>query len=217
MAERQRVSGGREHAHDQTHGGGRTPGNDAAHWDERYRRTDRLWSASPNALVAELVAPLEAGRALDLGTGEGRHALWLAERGWSVTAIDFSSVGIDRGRSAAAAAGVEVDWRVADVRSWSPFGAYDLVLVVYLHLVEDVLARAASWLAPGGRLVVVGHALRNLSEGVGGPSDPRLLHTEDALRAGVAGLTVERLGEVLRPTDSGVAIDICLVAHRPAA
>lgn len=205
-----------EHEHDHAHGAGRSAGNDAEHWDARYGHTDRLWSAEPNATVAEVVAPLPPGRALDVGTGEGRHAVWLAKKGWRVTAVDFSGVGLDRGRGGAVDAGVDVDWQLADIRGWTPSGAYDLVLISYLHLVEDVLARAGTWLQPGGRLVLVGHALRNLSEGVGGPSDPRLLHSEEGLRAAVAGLTVERLGELLRPTEGGVAIDICLVARRPA-
>jgi hypothetical protein len=93
---------------------------------------------------------------------------------------------------------------------------FDLVLVVYLHLFDDGFARAARWLAPGGALVVVGHALRNLADGVGGPRDPRLLHTEEQLRRAAAGLEIEQLREVLRPTDAGVAIDLLLVARRPA-
>jgi hypothetical protein len=63
--------------------------------------------------------------------------------------------------------------------------------------------------------VVLGHALRNLTEGVGGPQDPRLLHTEEQLRAAADGLDIEQLTEVIRPTDAGDAIDILLVAHRP--
>lgn len=200
--------------HDRDHGRAREPGHDAAHWNERYAATDRLWSPEPNATVAEIVYPLEPGRALDLGTGEGRHAVWLAQRGWSVTAVDFAAVGVDRGRAGAGDLGVSVDWQVADVRAWSPAGSYELVLVAYLHLPDDVLSRAARWLAPGGRLVVVGHALRNLAEGVGGPSDPRLLHTEDQLRRAAAGLSIDRLGEVMRQTPAGAAIDVCLVARR---
>jgi hypothetical protein len=102
------------------------------------------------------------------------------------------------------------------VRSWQPTGpaAYDLVLVAYLHLPEDVLGRARSWLGPGGVLVVVGHALRNLTDGVGGPSDPALLHTVEQLRDAAAGMEVERCEEVVRPTDAGDAIDVVLVARR---
>jgi hypothetical protein len=90
------------------------------------------------------------------------------------------------------------------------------VLVAYLHLGDDVLARARDWLAPGGALVVIGHAVRNLSEGVGGPQDARLLHTEVEYRAASEGLEIEYLGEVLRHLPEGDAIDLGLVARRPA-
>jgi SAM-dependent methyltransferase len=202
--------------HEQQHGGGRPEGRDVEHWDARYAESDRLWSPDPNATVAELVGPLEPGSALDVGAGEGRHAVWLAALGWDVTAVDFSQVGIDKGRREAAARGIEVGWVVADAREWSPPAGttYDLVLVAYLHLEGDVLSRVRGWVAPGGRLVVLGHALRNLADGVGGPQDPRLLHTEEQLRAAADGLYVERVGEVLRRTPEGEAIDIALVARR---
>jgi SAM-dependent methyltransferase len=200
--------------HDRPHGGAREPGHDAAHWDQRYDETDRLWSAEPNPTVEAVVRPMHPGRALDLGAGEGRHAAWLATRGWHVTAVDFSAVGIDRGRHAVP--DLDVEWVVDDVRTWQPPAdvTFDLVLVAYLHLSDDVLGRVRSWLAPGGLLVVVGHALRNLTEGVGGPQDPRLLHTEGQLAAAAEGLSVQRLHEVLRPTQDGDAIDLLLVARR---
>jgi SAM-dependent methyltransferase len=195
-----------------------TLGHDARTWDSRYAAPDRLWSAAPSSSVATTIREWFSGRGLDLGTGEGRHAVWLAALGWQVTAVDFSAVGIERARQGAAEVGVEVDWVVADVRDWQPAAGagFDLVLVSYLKLGEDVLARARDWLAPGGALVVVGHALRNLTEGVGGPSDSRLLHTEAGLRAASAGLQVEQLGEVIRHLPEGDAIDLVLVARRPS-
>lgn len=185
-------------------------------WDERYAAEEQVWSAGPNAQVEDIVGGWPAGRALDLGAGEGRHALWLASLGWTVTAVDFSSVGIDRGRRLAAARHLEVDWVVADATQWQPpeTARYDLVLVAFLHLPEDVVQRAATWLAPGGRLVVVGHALRNLTEGTGGPQDPSILHTPDGLRRSAAGLQILRCEEVVRSTDAGDAIDAVLVAVR---
>lgn len=188
-------------------------------WDERYASTDRVWSATPNVEVARIVGDWPPGRALDLGAGEGRHSVWLAQRRWRVTAVDFSAVGLAKGEKEATALGVRVDWVVADARSWHPpsHTAYDLILAAYLHLPEDVLSRATTWLAPGGALVVVGHALRNLTEGVGGPSDPALLQTPDGLRAAAAGLDIERCEEILRPTDDGDAIDTVLVARRPTS
>jgi len=188
-------------------------------WDERYAASDRVWSDGPNAEVERIVSPWPPGRALDLGAGEGRHAIWLASLGWRVTAVDFSAVGLGKGEAEATRRGLAVDWAVADARSWqpSPGVLYDLVLVAYLHLPEDVLGRCRRWLAPGGALVVVGHALRNLTEGVGGPQDPALLHTLDQLRAASEDLQVERCEELVRHTEGGDAIDAVLVARRPAA
>jgi len=194
--------------------GGRGPQT----WDERYAAAERVWSAGPNREVEAVVAGWPPGRALDLGAGEGRHALWLAERGWQVTAVDFSAVGIDRGRQEAAHRSLDVEWVVADVTEWQPAPGtlFDLVLVAYLHIPQDVFSRLGQWLAPGGALVVVGHSLRNLTEGVGGPQDPSILHTTDQLRAASDGLEIQRCEEVLRPTDAGDAIDVVLVARRPA-
>ncbi|MDF2092625.1 class I SAM-dependent methyltransferase [Knoellia sp. 3-2P3] len=194
--------------------GGRGPQT----WDERYAAAERVWSAGPNREVEAVVAGWPPGRALDLGAGEGRHALWLAERGWQVTAVDFSAVGIDRGRQEAARRSLDVEWVVADVTEWQPAPGtlFDLVLVAYLHIPQDVFSRLGQWLAPGGALVVVGHSLRNLTEGVEGPQDPSILHTTDQLRAASDGLEVQRCEEVLRPTDAGDAIDVVLVARRPA-
>ncbi len=195
-----------------------TAGHGAREWDSRYSGPDRVWSAAPNAWVAATIRTWFTGRALDLGAGEGRHAVWLASLGWQVTAVDFSPVGIERGRRGAQELGVEVDWVVADVRTWEPPAGvtFDLVLLAYLHLEGDVLSRARDWVAPGGALVVIGHALRNLTEGVGGPSDARLLHTEAEYRAASEGLVVEHLGEVVRHLPEGDAIDLALVARRPS-
>ena len=194
-----------------------TVGHGAHEWDSRYAGSDRVWSAAPNAWVAGTLRGWFTGRALDLGTGEGRHAVWLAALGWQVTAVDFSAVGIERGRRGAQEVGIDVDWVVDDLRTWAPPAGvtFDLVLLAYLHLEDDVLSRARDWLAPSGALVVVGHALRNLTEGVGGPSDARLLHTEAEYHDASEGLLVEQLGEVVRHLPEGDAIDLVLVARRP--
>ena len=187
-------------------------------WDERYAAAERVWSEGPNREVEAIVGGWAPGSALDLGAGEGRHALWLAGAGWRVTAVDFSSVGIHRGEEEAERRGLDVQWVVDDVTRWEPLPGtvYDLVLVAYLHLSEDVLTRAAQWLSPGGALVVVGHSLRNLTEGVGGPQDPSILNTVEQLLACAEGLEIDRCEEVTRPTDAGEAIDVVLVARRPA-
>ena len=94
---------------------------DADGWDERYRK-GQVWTTEPNACFAETVRSLgvSPGRALDLACGEGRNAVWLAEKGWQVAAVDFSEAGIDRGRRWADEKGCEVAWVVADLQQWQP-------------------------------------------------------------------------------------------------
>lgn len=161
---------------------------EAERWDERYAATEMVWSAAPNAFFAEAVRGLPPGRAIDLGAGEGRNAIWLAKQGWSVTAVDFSAVGIAKGRRLAEDQGVEVTWLVEDLRTWSPpAAAFDLVAVVYVHLPQpdrEFLLRASlDAVAPGGTWVWVGHDLDNLTRGYGGPQDPAVLATVEELRA----------------------------------
>ncbi len=135
---------------------------DEASWEERYGAAPALWSGRPNPqLVAEATA-LVPGRALDAGSGEGGDALWLAARGWRVTAVDFATVALGRAAAEARRQGVEVDWVHADLTRWTPPAhTFDLVSAQYLHLPpqdrDPVLARLAAAVAPGGSLLVVGH------------------------------------------------------------
>jgi SAM-dependent methyltransferase len=184
----------------------------AGDWDERYADRQQ-WSSEPNALVAELLAGLSPGEAVDLAAGEGRHALWLAGRGWRVTAVDFSAVGLGRG---AAQPGAQlVTWVTADVTTWmAPPASVDLVVVAYLHLPEAdtvaVLTRAVGWLRPGGRLLVLGHDVQNIAGGVGGPQDPAILHSVERLAPVAELLEVDRLEQVRRETPAGTALDTLL-------
>lgn len=190
---------------------------DAEQWDERYAASDLVWSAEPNSFVVSLVDGLTPGSAIDVGAGEGRNALWLAEQGWQVTAVDFSSVAVERGR--ARPGGDDVDWQVADITTYAPSETFDLVLLCYLHLprraMRRVLEHARSWVAPGGRLVLIGHAVRNLTDGVGGPDDVDRLQDEELYAAAAQGMVVERLEEVERDTPSGTAIDVVMRARQP--
>src|ERR1039457_818433 len=89
-------------------------------WNQRYADAELVWSADANRFLVEAVTALPPGRALDLGAGEGRNAIWLAERGWRVTAVDFSAIGLQKARRLAEARGVEVNWTEADLRSYTP-------------------------------------------------------------------------------------------------
>jgi 2-polyprenyl-3-methyl-5-hydroxy-6-metoxy-1,4-benzoquinol methylase len=178
-----------------------------------------VWSAGPNALFAELVTPWPAGRALDVAAGEGRTAIWLAARGWQVRALDFSAVGVDKGRRLAEQRGVasDVEWVVDDATTADLGSGYDLVALLYLHLPQpqlaDVVGRCVQALAPGGRLVVIAHDRDNIAHGVGGPQDPSVLPTAELLRHWARAAEVERAEQVERVTEAGTAIDVLLVAR----
>jgi SAM-dependent methyltransferase len=209
--------------------GGKDGTVDSSTWDERYAGDDLVWSATPNQWVEQVAVGLAPGRVLDLAGGEGRNALWLAERGWRATVVDFSQVGLDRARALATQRFGADDERLvtmrADLLSYRPErGSYDLVLVVYLQLVaparRTVLRMAAAAVAPGGRLLVVAHDSTNLTDGVGGPQDPRVLYTCEDIQTDLAGtgLLIERGEAVLRTveTETGPrdAVDALLLAVR---
>ena len=201
-----------------------SPTSGAAAWDARYAAAaaaaESVWSMQPNAEVAGILGNVAPGSAVDLGCGEGRNALWLASRGWTVTAVDYSAVGLETGRRRADTAGLRVHWVRADVTAWPVPEGTDLVLLAYLQLPAEqlvpILRRAADALAPGGRLVVVGHDRDNLTRGVGGPQNPDILHTVADLRAGVGALVIERCEQVERAVEGAdrPAIDTVLIARR---
>jgi SAM-dependent methyltransferase len=193
-------------------------------WDGRYADSEFLWTVEPNRFVVHELSGLPPGRALDLACGEGRNAVWLAQRGWWVTAVDFSSVGLHKARQLAAGRDVAVDWVLADLLDYQPSAnAYELALVAYLQIAADeraaVLRNACSALAAGGEILVIGHDLANLSEGVGGPQDPAVLYTPEVIAAELPGLSVQRAERVRRPVEvEGVvhdAIDTLVRATRP--
>ncbi|MCZ7529260.1 MAG: class I SAM-dependent methyltransferase [Acidimicrobiia bacterium] len=196
---------------------------DATDWNRRYDEWELVWSAGPNQFVAAEVADLPAGRALDLACGEGRNALFLAEQGWRVTAVDFSDVALEKARRIAARRNVSVDWVLADLLEYEPAErAWDLVLVCYLQLPAGerrrVLEHASAAVAPGGSILVIGHDVENLTSGARGPKDPAVLLTPDAVAGELPGLRVERAERVRRsvPTDDGevTAIDTLVRATR---
>lgn len=178
-------------------------------WDSRYAGSALVWSSGPNAVVARETAELPPGRAVDLASGEGRNAIWLASRGWRVTAIDFSSVATERTvRLAADRLGGEAKRLTAitaDLLAWEPEAdTENLAVLAYLQLPaaerRAVHRKAAACLGPGGTFLLVAHHLDNLTQGVGGPQDAEVLFTESDVRTDLegTGLVVERAARVER-------------------
>jgi SAM-dependent methyltransferase len=161
---------------------------DQEFWDDRYRSHTALWSGNPNPhLVAEAV-DLIPGSALDVAAGEGADAIWLAGRGWQVTAVDISIVALERAAAEAERAGHRVaeriTWRQQDLIGWEPYRSdYDLVSAQYLHLPREprriLFDRLASAVAPGGTLLIVGHHPSDLETTMHRQQMPELVFTGD--------------------------------------
>ena len=135
----------------------------AEYWEDFYAGGKSRWSGKPNASLVEEVGALEPGTALDLGCGQGGDAIWLASKGWTVTATDISQAALDVAAQHAAEAGVTVAWERHDLAELLPTGPFDLVTASFLHSDVElprarILRAAADAVAPGGTLLIIGHA-----------------------------------------------------------
>jgi SAM-dependent methyltransferase len=183
-------------------------------WDGRWsevlrEHADQVAQRPPNADLTAVAGGLAPGRALDAGCGNGGEALWLAGRGWRVTAVDFSATALAYGQSRATILGADsaerVTWVEGDLAVWAPeAGVYDLVTSLYVHVsgsVEEMVARLASGVAPGGTMLLVGHL----------PVDP------------VTGAETPAAGQVQVTVEAAVAVldaprwELSIAEERPRA
>ena len=195
----------------------------AEFWEARYLthrdESGKVWSGRVNESVEHEVGALLPGIALELGCGEGADALWLAARGWAVTAVDISANALAVGKAQAERRGLggRIHWVREDLARWQPTTQYDLITAAFLHSPvelarEDILRRAASAVAPGGRLLVVGHGA--FPPGSDHEHDaPPLPTPEDVLVALdlPGGWVVETRAMVERPAQSRDGKDVTLI------
>ncbi len=161
-------------------------------WDDRYRSAEHLWSGQPNHQLATQAADLAPGDALDAGCGEGADAIWLASRGWTVTAVDVSAVALERAAGHAAAQGGEtaerIRWQREDLLVWDPGPErFDLVTAHFMHLagsaLESLHRRLAAAVRPGGTLLLVAHHPSDLHVNVGRTGSVNLFPSPEELAA----------------------------------
>ncbi|MET0238132.1 MAG: class I SAM-dependent methyltransferase [Kibdelosporangium sp.] len=161
---------------------------DEAWWDGRYNESDRIWSGKPNAQLVAEVAGMRPGSALDVGSGEGGDAIWLAEQGWQVTGVDISKVALARAAEHARERGVTVEWVHTDLVEAAPTTQFDLVTAHFFHLperaqIELLHRRLASAVAPGGTLLVVGHSPLDMDKVERRPHLPDMYYTAQQVEA----------------------------------
>ncbi len=205
-----------------------TPSFDRDFWEQLWSRTLRERGADvarrpPNAHLTAEVDGLPPGLALDAGCGHGSDTLWLAARGWHVTAVDFSAAALSHARAAAGAAGANVaarvDWVEADLASWTPQpGHYDLVACLYVHVagsVPELVRRMGAGVAPGGTLLLVGHRPVDPATGAATPAAGQQQVSVDAAGAALDPHRWEVLVAEDRPrVAAGTGVDAVIRAKR---
>jgi SAM-dependent methyltransferase len=201
------------------------------YWEAFYQERDSVWSGNANPLLVREAAGLTPGNALDLGCGEGGDAIWLARQGWHVTAVDISATALTRAATHAAEAGADIADKITfarhDLANSFPAGRFDLVTAQFFHSPvapaeerAETLGRALAAVAPGGRLLVGGHA--GWPTWMEAPSFDYRFPTNDEvleslrLDAGWEVETADRIEtEHLGPEgQAGVRADIVLRVHR---
>jgi 2-polyprenyl-3-methyl-5-hydroxy-6-metoxy-1,4-benzoquinol methylase len=197
-------------------------------WERRWSQAlrehgDKVAKMPPNAHLTDAVGDLRPGRALDAGCGHGAETLWLAARGWRVTAVDFSATALDHARSTAAAIGADVaervDWVEGDLATWTPQPShYDLVACLYVHVagsVEEMVRRMAAGVAPGGTLFLVGHRPIDPATGAETPAAGQVQVSVDEAVAALDPACWEFLIAEERPrAATGTGVDAVICARR---
>lgn len=198
-------------------------------WNRRYAQKEFVWTVDPNQFLVAEIKDLTPARALDLGTGEGRNAVWLAKQGWQVAAIDFSDVGISKGEKLAAREYVSVNWTCTDVTRYQPRqNSFDLIIMLYFHIPRtqqrQVIHNSLMGLAAGGHFLYVGHDLSNIEQGQGGPQDPDVLCTPADLERDLVDCEIIKAEVVQRSvaaepahggTTARIALDTLVHAYKP--
>jgi cyclopropane fatty-acyl-phospholipid synthase-like methyltransferase len=173
-----------------------------AFWDERFAAPEYIFGREPNRFLVSQAALFQPGAAvLDVATGEGRNAVWLAQRGCRVTGIDISAKAIEKARRLAAESGLEVRFEVEDVRqrSWVA-DAFDAVVTIFIQFAAPAERRSVfegmqRTLRPGGVIVLQGYTPKQLEYRTGGPPQADHMYTAPLLREAFAGLEILHLAE----------------------
>lgn len=169
-------------------------------WDHNFSGAGYKYGTAPNAFIAAEAHRLAAGsRVLVPGDGEGRNGVWLAQQGHGVTAVDYSSVGLDKAGALAVQRGVTLHTELADLTQWqAPAQPFDAVVLVFVHLPpairNQVHRRLLQALKPGALVLIEAFTPKQLHLRSGGPKDVTMLYTLDLLRADLAAETRELMG-----------------------
>ncbi|AXI99553.1 Methyltransferase domain-containing protein [Cyclonatronum proteinivorum] len=194
-------------------------------WDERYRLPEYAYGTEPNVFFKEKLATLSPGRILLPGEGEGRNAVWAAQQGWQVTAIDFSTTGRRKAMQLARKQGVQIAYQVESFHKVTPEPeSFDAAAVIFFHVpalfMERAFAKITQSLKPGGTLIAELYAAAQLGRNSGGPQSPELLYTPEQIAQWTEGLHHHELVQTETVLNEGrfhqgEAVVIRIVAQKP--
>ena len=194
-------------------------------WNERYQGEDFVYGKEPNGFLCEAIRGVPAGRVLCLAEGEGRNAVFLAERGHTVTAVDASAVGLEKAQRLAAERGVQITSEVADLAEFEiKRESWQTIVSIFCHVPPEIRTklhrRVVAGLSPGGRFILEAYTPAQLDLGTGGPPVRELMMTLAELEKELAGLDFEHALETERDivegslhTGTGAVVQI--IAHKP--
>lgn len=178
-------------------------------WNERYSGDDLVYGQAPNEFIAAMSDRVAlTGKALDIGAGEGRNALFWASRGLDVLAIDQSEVGMHKAQRLATERGLKLRTRAVDLRDFDAEpDSFDVISATFVHLPADLRAQVhrgvCRWLKPGGAYVMEAYAPDQIGRGTGGPDDPSLLAPLDVILHELDGLEFEHSAALVRDVVEG--------------
>lgn len=178
-------------------------------WDQRYSGDELAYGEAANAFLSSVADRLpNVGRALDIGAGEGRNALFLASCGLNVLAVDQSEVGMQKALRLAKVRGLTLRTQAVDLRDFdAEHNSFDVITSIFVHLPADLRAavhqRVGVWLKPGGLFVLEAYAPDQIARGTGGPKDPSLLASLDVILRELAGFEIEHQAALVRDVTEG--------------
>ena len=178
-------------------------------WDERYSGDELVYGAAPNDFLAQTAHRFpKTGRALDLGAGEGRNALFLASLGLDVLAVDQSAVGMQKAQRLARDRGLSLRTQAVDLNDFqAESDSFDVISSIFVHLPAALRAKVhknvATWLKPGGVVVLEAYAPDQLQRNTGGPKDPLLLAPLETILSELSGLAIEHQAALVRNVGEG--------------
>ncbi|MDR9416461.1 MAG: class I SAM-dependent methyltransferase [Gracilimonas sp.] len=170
-------------------------------WNERYSESEYIYGTEPNRFFAEQLDLIETGKIILPADGEGRNAVYAAQKGWDVTAIDYSQYAKKKALKLASEKEVEIKYEISDLAKYD-FGneLYDATAFIYVHLPRSIIKRVyknvIQSLKPGGKVIVEVYSVKQLGRDSGGPKDERVLYTEDKLRGLLSGTKVVWMEEM---------------------